>query len=96
MSDSEHTQQEKTSHQGRKAVISREDLISAALKLVGPHRSISSLSLREVARAADIAQFRNLAFEFQDRFFKVQFAHACSFSFNRGGAENAEAEQSFI
>ena len=55
MSDSEYTQQEKTSNQGRKAVISREDLISAALKLVGPHRSISSLSLREVARAADIA-----------------------------------------
>lgn len=56
MSDSASTtQQEKTSHQGRKAVISREDLISAALKLVGPHRSISSLSLREVARAADIA-----------------------------------------
>lgn len=48
-------QQEKTSHQGRKAVISREDLISAALKLVGPNRSISSLSLREVARAANIA-----------------------------------------
>ena len=42
-------------HQGRKAVISRADLISAALKLVGPHRSISSLSLREVARAANIA-----------------------------------------
>ena len=40
---------------GRKAVISREDLIAAALKLVGPHRSVSSLSLREVAREAGIA-----------------------------------------
>ena len=55
MSDQANTSQEKTSHQGRKAVISREDLINAALKLLGPQRSISSLSLREVARAADIA-----------------------------------------
>ncbi len=51
--------QEQESHlhnpQGRKATISREDLISAALKLVGPHRSISTLSLREVAREAGIA-----------------------------------------
>ena len=41
--------------QGRKAVISREELIDAALKLVGPHRSISTLSLREVSREAGIA-----------------------------------------
>src|SRR5690606_17100084 len=41
--------------QGRKAVISRDDLIAAALKLVGPHRSVSTLSLREVAREAGIA-----------------------------------------
>ncbi|ABC31820.1 Transcriptional regulator [Hahella chejuensis KCTC 2396] len=41
--------------QGRKAVISREDVISAALKLAGPHRSVSTLSLREVAREAGIA-----------------------------------------
>lgn len=41
--------------QGRKAVISSEELIAAALKLVGPHRSISTLSLREVAREAGIA-----------------------------------------
>ncbi|HEY0972859.1 MAG TPA: HTH-type transcriptional repressor FabR [Solimonas sp.] len=40
---------------GRKAVISREDLIAAALKLLGPHRSVSTLSLREVAREAGIA-----------------------------------------
>lgn len=40
---------------GRRAVISREDLIAAALTLVGPNRSVSSLSLREVARAAGIA-----------------------------------------
>ncbi len=51
---------------GRKSVISREDVIAAALKLLGPHRSVSSLSLREVARAADIApnsfyrQFRDM------------------------------------
>lgn len=51
---------------GRKPVISREDLIEAALALVGPHRSISTLSLREVARAAGIApnsfyrQFRDM------------------------------------
>jgi AcrR family transcriptional regulator len=51
---------------GRKAVISREDIIVAALRLVGPHRSVSSLSLREVAREAGIApnsfyrQFRDM------------------------------------
>lgn len=40
---------------GRKATISREDIIEAALKLVGPHRSVSTLSLREIAREAGIA-----------------------------------------
>jgi len=51
---------------GRKASISREDLIAAALKLIGPHRSVSTLSLREVARDAGIApnsfyrQFRDM------------------------------------
>ncbi|MDO9238125.1 MAG: HTH-type transcriptional repressor FabR [Aquabacterium sp.] len=51
---------------GRKPMISREDIIAAALKLVGPHRSVSSLSLREVAREAGIApnsfyrQFRDM------------------------------------
>lgn len=40
---------------GRKATITRDDLISAALKLLGPHRSISQLSLREVAREAGVA-----------------------------------------
>jgi AcrR family transcriptional regulator len=51
---------------GRKATISREDIIEAALKLVGPHRSVSTLSLREVAREAGIApnsfyrQFRDI------------------------------------
>ncbi|MGH8530999.1 MAG: HTH-type transcriptional repressor FabR [Nevskiales bacterium] len=39
----------------RKTHIGREDLIAAALKLLGPHRSVSTLSLREVARAAGIA-----------------------------------------
>ncbi|MBK8971470.1 MAG: HTH-type transcriptional repressor FabR [Hahellaceae bacterium] len=40
---------------GRRAVISREDLIKAAVRLVGPNRSVSTLSLREVARQAGIA-----------------------------------------
>lgn len=44
-----------TSSASRKATISRDDLIAAALRLLGPHRSISTLSLREVAREADIA-----------------------------------------
>jgi AcrR family transcriptional regulator len=47
-------------------VISRDDLVEAALALVGPHRSVSTLSLREVARRAGIApnsfyrQFRDM------------------------------------
>ena len=40
---------------GRKATISRQDIIAAALRLVGPNRSISTLSLREVTREAGIA-----------------------------------------
>ncbi len=46
--------------------VSREDLLVAALKLIGPHRSLSTLSLREVAREAGIApnsfyrQFRDM------------------------------------
>ncbi len=53
-------------HAPRKAAISRDDLIAAALKLVGPHRSVSTLSLREVTREAGIApnsfyrQFRDM------------------------------------
>ncbi|HEY5850675.1 MAG TPA: HTH-type transcriptional repressor FabR [Lysobacter sp.] len=35
--------------------MSREDIIAAALKLIGPHRSVSTLSLREIAREAGIA-----------------------------------------
>lgn len=56
----------RTTSPGRKAVISREDIVVAALRLVGPHRSVSSLSLREVAREAGIApnsfyrQFRDM------------------------------------
>lgn len=51
---------------GRKGSISRDDLLAAALRLIGPHRSVSSLSLREVAREAGIApnsfyrQFRDI------------------------------------
>lgn len=53
-------------HPARKASISRDDLLAAALSLIGPHRSVSTLSLREVAREAGIApnsfyrQFRDM------------------------------------
>ncbi|WP_082672468.1 HTH-type transcriptional repressor FabR [Luteimonas abyssi] len=40
---------------GRKPTITRDDLLAAALRLIGPHRSVSTLSLREVAREAGIA-----------------------------------------
>ncbi|HNR91763.1 MAG TPA: HTH-type transcriptional repressor FabR [Dokdonella sp.] len=40
---------------GRRPSITREDLIAAALALVGPNRSVSTLGLREVAREARIA-----------------------------------------
>lgn len=40
---------------GRRASTSREELISAALALTGPERSIGSLSLREISREAGIA-----------------------------------------
>lgn len=40
---------------GRKVSISRDDILAAALKLLGPHRSVSTLSLREVAREAGVA-----------------------------------------
>ena len=46
--------------------VTREDLLAAALQLIGPHRSLSTLSLREVAREAGIApnsfyrQFRDM------------------------------------
>lgn len=40
---------------GRKATITKEELFQAALNLIGPNKSIASLSLREVAREAGIA-----------------------------------------
>ncbi|MGV8940572.1 MAG: HTH-type transcriptional repressor FabR [Lysobacter sp.] len=40
---------------GRRPSITREDLLTAALALLGPNRSVSSLGLREVAREAKIA-----------------------------------------
>ena len=40
---------------GRKATITKEELFQATLKLIGPQKSIASLSLREVAREARIA-----------------------------------------
>src|ERR1700733_11069958 len=50
----------------RKPAISREDMIVGALKLIGPHRSLSTGSLREVTREAGISpssfyrQFRDM------------------------------------
>jgi AcrR family transcriptional regulator len=35
--------------------ITRDDLLAAALRLIGPHRSVSTISLREIAREAGIA-----------------------------------------
>ena len=61
-----HTADSVDLHLGRKTAISREDLLAATLRLIGPHRSVSSLSLREVAREAGIApnsfyrQFRDI------------------------------------
>ena len=40
---------------GRKATITREELFQATLNLIGPKKSIASLSLREIAREAGIA-----------------------------------------
>lgn len=40
---------------GRKATITKEELFQATLHLIGPQKSIASLSLREVAREAGIA-----------------------------------------
>jgi AcrR family transcriptional regulator len=40
---------------GRRPSITREDLLAAALALLGPNRSVSTLGLREVAREARIA-----------------------------------------
>lgn len=40
---------------GRKATITKEELFQAALNLISPQKSISALSLREVAREAGIA-----------------------------------------
>lgn len=40
---------------GRKATITEEELFQATLNLIGPEKSISSLSLREIAREAGIA-----------------------------------------
>lgn len=46
---------EESRGRGRKVSISREDIITAALSLIGPNRSVSTLSLREVAREAGVA-----------------------------------------
>ncbi len=41
--------------QRARTVVDRQNLLDAALRLLGPNRSVSTLGLREVARAADIA-----------------------------------------
>ena len=57
LQDSFHDDLEKVSVRtvGRKATITKDELFQAALNLIGPQKSISSLSLREVAREAGIA-----------------------------------------
>ncbi|MEB3753401.1 HTH-type transcriptional repressor FabR [Acinetobacter sp. MD2(2019)] len=40
---------------GRRATITKEELFQATLNLIGPQKSIASLSLREIAREAGIA-----------------------------------------
>ena len=44
-----------TRHAGRKATITQDELFAATLKLIGPSKSISALSIREITRAAGIA-----------------------------------------
>jgi NADPH-dependent stearoyl-CoA 9-desaturase len=46
---------------GRKATITKDELFQAALNLIGPEKSIASLSLREVAREAGIASIAGRA-----------------------------------
>jgi AcrR family transcriptional regulator len=41
--------------QRAKNLIARQDLLNAAVELLGPNRSVSTLGLREVARAANIS-----------------------------------------
>ncbi|KGM52843.1 TetR family transcriptional regulator [Lysobacter concretionis Ko07 = DSM 16239] len=50
-----HSQPASPSRLGRRPSITREDLLTAALALLGPNRSVSTLGLREVAREANIA-----------------------------------------
>ena len=60
---STHSNQDSSSHVepvsvrtvGRKATITKDELFQAALNLIGPEKSIATLSLREVAREAGIA-----------------------------------------
>jgi TetR/AcrR family transcriptional regulator, fatty acid biosynthesis regulator len=49
------TEQSANKTVGRKATINRDDILDAAIRLVGPNRSISTLSLREITREAGIA-----------------------------------------
>ena len=51
---SDHTEATSTS-MGRRASITQDELLDAAMHLVGPHRSVASLGLREIAREAGIA-----------------------------------------
>ena len=51
---SDHTEATSAS-MGRRASITQDELLDAAMHLVGPHRSVASLGLREIAREAGIA-----------------------------------------
>ena len=57
LQDSFHDDLEKVSvrTENRKTTITKDELFQAALNLIGPQKSIASLSLREVAREAGIA-----------------------------------------
>lgn len=92
---------------GRKATITKEELFQAALNLIGPQKSISSLSLREVAREAGIApnsfyrHFRDideLAIELIDRSGNVlrQILHQARLKASKQGSIIRSSVEVFI
>ena len=71
-------------------LLRRQAAIGLFQKLVGLDLHLADfVGDVQAACAADIAQFRNLAFEFQDRFFKVQFAHDLLFLPYKDGTEKS-------
>ncbi|NNH00383.1 HTH-type transcriptional repressor FabR [Acinetobacter sp. ANC 5414] len=92
---------------GRKATITKEELFQAALNLIGPQKSIASLSLREVAREAGIApnsfyrHFRDideLAIELIDRSGNVlrQILHQARLKASKQGSIIRSSVEVFI